>query len=263
MSLLIQPARQEDFSPAGSRCLRETFCSTASARLRKSRSMPFSRTTTAPIPLSREINLGPFVADIANREGVTEIQTRGFGSMRKKLGSFCKHYPVRVIYPAAAVKWVVWVDPQTGETVARNRSPKKTAAYGIFRELYSVLDLLWPAGFSVTIALLECEEYRLLNGRGPAHKKGAQRLELIPSAMLGEIVLHTPRDLLAVFAGRPARALHQRRPAKIRSPERSKHLLPHPGAAAAGAIEQVGKQGALSPLSNQSLTPLHSAAGAV
>ena len=28
------------------------------------------------------------------------------------------------------------------------------------------------------------------------HKKGAQRLELIPSAMLGEIVLHTPRDLL-------------------------------------------------------------------
>jgi len=43
---------------------------------------------------------------------------------------------------------------------------------------------------------LSPEEYRLLNGRGPAHKKGAQRLELIPSAMLGEIVLHTPRDLL-------------------------------------------------------------------
>ena len=36
----------------------------------------------------------------------------------------------------------------------------------------------------------------MTNGGGPAHKRGAQRLELIPSAMLGEIVLHTPRDLL-------------------------------------------------------------------
>ena len=196
MSLLIQPARQEDFLSCREQVFERNFLQHGIGSLAEKSQHAILKNYYCPNPAEQEINLGPFVADIANREGVTEIQTRGFGSMRKKLGFFLQHYPVRVIYPAAAVKWVVWVDPQTGETVARNRSPKKTAAYGIFRELYSVLDLLWPAGFSVTIALLECEEYRLLNGRGPAHKKGAQRLELIPPALLGELVLHRPRDLL-------------------------------------------------------------------
>ena len=255
MSLLIQPARQEDFLSCREQVFERNFLQHGIGSLAEKSQHAILKNYYCPNPAEQEINLGPFVADIANREGVTEIQTRGFGSMRKKLGFFLQHYPVRVIYPAAAVKWVVWVDPQTGETLARNRSPKKTAAYGIFRELYSVLDLLWPAGFSVTIALLECEEYRLLNGRGPERKKGSQHAG-------GNRAAYAARPA-AVFAGRPARALHQRRPAKIHSPERSKHLLPHPGAAAAGADRAGGQAGALSPLSNQSLTPLHSAAGAV
>lgn len=165
------PRGQEDFLSCREQVFERNFLQHGIGSLAEKSQHAILKNYYCPNPAEQEINLGPFVADIANREGVTEIQTRGFGSMRKKLGFFLQHYPVRVIYPAAAVKWVVWVDPQTGETVARNRSPKKTAAYGIFRELYSVLDLLWPAGFSVTIALLECEEYRLLNGRGPAHKR--------------------------------------------------------------------------------------------
>lgn len=78
-----------------------------------------------PNPAEQEINLGPFVADIANREGVTEIQTKGFGSMRKKLGFFLQHYPGAGHLPCGCGQVVVWVDPQTGETVARNLLPQK------------------------------------------------------------------------------------------------------------------------------------------
>lgn len=78
-----------------------------------------------PNPSCQEINLGRFVADIADQNGVIEIQTKGFGQMRKKLSFFLEHYPVQIVYPVVLVKWVVWIDPQTGEITSRRKSPKK------------------------------------------------------------------------------------------------------------------------------------------
>ena len=104
MSLLIQPARQADFLSCREQVFERNFLQHGIGSLAEKSQHAILKNYYCPNPAEQEINLGPFVADIANREGVTEIQTKGFGSIRKKLGFFLQHYPVRVIYPAAAVK---------------------------------------------------------------------------------------------------------------------------------------------------------------
>lgn len=93
MSLLIQPARQEDFLSCGSQVFERNFLQHGIGSLAEKSQHAILKNYYCPNPAEQEINLGPFVADIANREGVTEIQTKGFGSMRKKLGFFLQHYP--------------------------------------------------------------------------------------------------------------------------------------------------------------------------
>ena len=155
-----------------------------------------------PDPSCQEINIGGFVADISDSSGITEIQTRGFGKLRRKLQCFLPNYPVRIVLPIAAVRWLIWVDPQSGELLSRRRCAPGSPLL-LFRELYSILDLLWPDSLRVTLAMLECEEYRLKDGRGPDGKKGAHRSQLLPLRLMEEIELSCPArpaDPAAAFA---------------------------------------------------------------
>lgn len=199
MALQILPPRQQDFERCRQEVFSQDFLQTGIGSLGEKAQHAVLKNYYCPNPFCQEINFGGFVADIADERGITEIQTAGFGRLRKKLGCFLQAADVRVVYPVAAVKWVVWVDPQTGEVRARNRSPKKNAILGIFRELYSIRDLLWPDNFSLTLALLECEEYRLQNGWGRDGKRGSRREQMVPVSMLGEVVIEQPCQLLGLL----------------------------------------------------------------
>ena len=91
-----------------------------------------------PAGENQETRVGGFVADIVGSEGIFEIQTKGFDKLRKKLAAFLPVCPVTVVYPVAQLKWVNWVDPSSGEVVARNRSPRRGQAADVFYELYKI-----------------------------------------------------------------------------------------------------------------------------
>lgn len=147
MPLQIQPPKTEEFIRCRALVFDHNFLQHGIGSLSEKVQHAILKNYYCPNPSCQEINLGRFVADIADQNGVIEIQTKGFGQMRKKLSFFLEHYPVRIVYPVVLVKWVVWIDPQTGEIISRRKSPKKTAAYDLFRELYSILDLLWRKNF--------------------------------------------------------------------------------------------------------------------
>ena len=75
MSLLIQPARQEDFLSCREQVFERNFLQHGIGSLAEKSQHAILKNYYCPNPAEQEINLGPFVADIANREGVTEIQT--------------------------------------------------------------------------------------------------------------------------------------------------------------------------------------------
>ena len=94
----------------------------------------------------------------------------------------------------AAVKKLLWIDPQTGEISKPRKSPRKGVAQDVFRELYKIRPLLSHPNLSIRIALLEIEEYRCRDGWSADGKKGATRCDRIPSVFIKEIVLNTPSD---------------------------------------------------------------------
>ena len=140
-----------------------------------------------PDKTHHEVRVGRYVADIADGKSVTEIQSRQFYRLQKKLAAFLERGPVTVAYPVAKRKWVNWVSPETGEIVSRRRSTRSGSAADVLPELYDLRAFL--GRLHIHVLLLEVEEYRLLNGWGPEKKRGGARYERRPVALLGEVEL--------------------------------------------------------------------------
>ncbi|MEG1931480.1 MAG: hypothetical protein RR075_00040, partial [Pygmaiobacter sp.] len=190
-----------------------------------------------------EIKLGRYVADIYNENGVTEIQTGSFSALRKKLPALLAHYPVTLVHPLAATKYLRWIDPLTGAVSERRRSPKRGDYLDAFYQLCHIPELLSSAGLSVTLYLVDLEEYRLQNGWGNSGKRGSVRVQRMPLALVGERILREPRDYLALLPQNlpdPFTTTELRRAAKRSAALAAKavHTL-----TLLGALQKVGKRG--------------------
>lgn len=153
----------------------------------------------APNPADREIRFGPFVADIALRDRIIEIQSRNFGALSRKLELFLAQGPVEVVYPVVQRKWLCWLDPETGELSDRRRSPKQAGPGEIFRELGHIQPFLGRPGLSFRVMLVEAEEQRLLCGWSRDRKRGSRRYLLRPMALLGQLELGCPEDFACLI----------------------------------------------------------------
>ncbi len=130
-----------------------------------------------------EIKVLGSVADILNADGITEIQTRAFERLVPKLSKFLPAYPVTVIYPIARQKRLHWIDPETGEISPPRKSPKKGKPSDAFYELYKIRAFLSQQDLRVLLVFLDMEEYKYQNGYGRERKKGAARIERIPTSL--------------------------------------------------------------------------------
>lgn len=142
----------------------------------------------------QEIGVGSFVADIFNENGIIEIQTRDFNRLRKKLAYFLNEHIVTIVYPIPATKWLIWVDPETGEATKQRKSPKTGSKYQAFRELYKIKLLLTNPNLRLRLMFLDMKEYRYLNGWSKDKKKGSSRCERIPVALKDEIHINRPQE---------------------------------------------------------------------
>lgn len=141
----------------------------------------------SPDSINHEIKIGGYVADICTGKEIIEIQTRNFDKLRKKLLAFLAFAPVTVVYPIPNVKWIRWVNPQTGEISPPRKSPKLGTPYAIFPELYKIKDYLLHPNLNLHIVLLNLEEYRFLDGWSQDKKKGSSRCDRIPTELVQEL----------------------------------------------------------------------------
>lgn len=144
----------------------------------------------------QEIPVDNYIADIYHDGKITEIQTANMGAMRAKLSCFLPRYPVRILYPLPAEKWVVWIDPDTGEISKRNKSPLRGSFFHAFKELYRIRPFLTDKNLSLELLLIDLDEYRLLDGWSRDRKRGSHRYERIPVRLRDRMVLDCPRDYM-------------------------------------------------------------------
>ena len=118
-----------------------------------------------------EAKVEDFIIDILRGKLLIEIQTGNFSAIKKKLEKLLVNNQVRLVYPIAKLKWIVYVSRE-GEVVRRRKSPKKGKLIDLFYELVNTPGLIKDRNFSVEVLLIEEEEIRCNDGRGSWRRKG-------------------------------------------------------------------------------------------
>ena len=111
-----------------------------------------------------------YIIDIRRGDTLIEIQTRNFSSLRIKLEKLLAHYPVRLLHPIAAEKWIV--HHENGSATRRRKSPKHGRTEHMFNELVYIPHLLNNSNFSLQILFTEEEETWVKAGGGSWRRKG-------------------------------------------------------------------------------------------
>ncbi len=150
----------------------------------------------APDEEEHEIPIQGYVADIYRDGQIIEIQNGNFYKMRSKLETFLRDYEVTVVYPIPHIKWLIWIDEESGELSPRRKSPVTGNAYKAFAELYRIKNYLKHENLHFRFPLVDMEEYRLLNGWSKDRKKGSCRYDRIPVALFDEVVIERREDYL-------------------------------------------------------------------
>ena len=143
-----------------------------------------------------------FVADILTPAGeIFEIQTAALYPMRQKLAFYMEEtdHPVTVVHPLFAVKYISWLDPESGEVTARKKSPLHQTPLHALAELKPFVSYLASPRFSLCLPQIEVDEYRLLDGWSRDKKRGSHRYELIPLSLLDTCYLRCRADYAALF----------------------------------------------------------------
>ncbi|NLW69782.1 MAG: hypothetical protein GX061_01685 [Eubacteriaceae bacterium] len=149
----------------------------------------------------QEIKVGRYIADIATQEGIIEIQTRSFDKLRAKLKAFLEVSGVTVVYPIAGVKYICWIDTQTGEVTKKRKSPKKGSYYDSFAEIYKIKQMLLEPRLRLCLVIVDLTEYRFLNGWSEDKKKGSTRCERIPDNISESLYINSPGDYRLLIPG--------------------------------------------------------------
>ncbi|MCW4034545.1 MAG: hypothetical protein NWF03_04200, partial [Candidatus Bathyarchaeota archaeon] len=88
-----------------------------------------------------EVKVDDFVVDVVKDDLLIEIQTKNLSAIKNKLGKLLSTNQVRLVYPIAQVKWIVYVS-DSGELVRKRRSPKKGKLTDLFVEMVHLSDLI-------------------------------------------------------------------------------------------------------------------------
>jgi hypothetical protein len=143
-----------------------------------------------------EIPVNGYVADIYRDGNIIEIQTANFNKLRNKLDVFLNDYQVTVVYPMPYIKWLSWLDEETGYIGPKRKSPKKGNPYEAFYQLYKIKSYLTNPNIRIKIVMMNMEEIRLLNGWSKDKKKGSSRFDRIPIEIVEEIDLYSLEDYM-------------------------------------------------------------------
>jgi hypothetical protein len=109
----------------------------------------------------QEVAVDGFVADILHPDGcIYEIQTSGFGGLRRKLNTVLERHRVVLVHPIAHVRHIVKLTDGEDEQATRRRSPKRGAVAHVLDPLVSIPLLLEHPNFELEVALIEEEELR-------------------------------------------------------------------------------------------------------
>lgn len=146
--------------------------------------------------LKQEIKIDNYYVDILKDNNIIEIQTKQFNKLRNKLEYFLSlnKYTINIIYPIFTEKMIYLLD-KDNEIIKSFKSPKKLHIPEVFYELYKIKPFLNNNNLSITLLLLEIDEYRMITN----NRKGYICYDRVPKKLVDEIILNNNKDYLSLL----------------------------------------------------------------
>lgn len=119
-----------------------------------------------------EASFGGYIIDILRGDLLIEIQTRNFSSLKTKLNRLVSEHPIRLVFPLAKEKWILYETVPGGNINRRRRSPRHAELGDLFSEMVSLSELAAHENFSLEVLITHEEELRRNDGRGSWRRKG-------------------------------------------------------------------------------------------
>ncbi len=147
-----------------------------------------------------EVKLGggtKFTADVLTNNTIYEVQTSSFRPLQARLDYYFAHtsFDICVVKPIPKVRWLRWMEPDTGEISNRRRVPRAGDVRDFLSEVYYVIPYLTDPRFSVKLLFMEVEDFKWRSGKSRDGKHwGAERYERIPLNLLGTATFRTSDD---------------------------------------------------------------------
>ena len=146
-----------------------------------------------------EVSVDGYVIDLVQGNLLIEIQTGNFSNVKRKLNELVLRYPVRLIYPVAAEKWILKLPRQASAQPQRRKSPKRGRVETVFNELVSFPQLLPEDNFSLEVVLIQEEEVRRYAGEKRRRRAGWLTVERRLLGVVTQHVFENPADLSALL----------------------------------------------------------------
>ena len=120
----------------------------------------------APPGAALEVPVESFVADVRTEDDqLIEIQTSGFGSMRKKLEKLLPNFPILLVHPIAKIRHIVKLEDDLDTPLGSRKSPKHGKFEDVLDEVVSIPKILNHPNFTLEVVLIEEEEFRVFSGQ--------------------------------------------------------------------------------------------------
>ncbi len=151
---------------------------------------------------TEEVAVGNFVADVvASDQTLVEIQTAGFGSLKRKLSELVEDNRVVLVHPIAAVRYIVKLPTEADQPATRRRSPKRGAVCHVLDELVSIPTLLCHPNFELEVLMIEEEELRAYDPKKVRRRGGWRVVQRRLAEVLGRERFRAPADLFRLAPG--------------------------------------------------------------
>lgn len=149
-----------------------------------------------------EVPVGDFVADVFGPDEVIyEIQTGGFGSLKKKLARLVEDHRVVLVHPIAEVRYIVKLPQGEDQQASRRRSPKRGSVAHVLDRLVSIPALLNHPNFELEVLLIEEEELRTFDPRRVRRRDGWRVVQRRLGSVLASERFTCAGDLLRMVPG--------------------------------------------------------------
>jgi len=114
----------------------------------------------------QEVPIGSFVCDICTEDKkIIEIQTAALAQLKKKLVKLLPIYEIEIVYPIIENAYILMLNAD-GTKRSYRKSPQHGTFFQLYKELYSIADILDQPNLFFTILYIDCDIVKIDDKQG-------------------------------------------------------------------------------------------------